>query len=171
MSRMLAVHEQRITKQEEIDAVLFDKIDKLRDKMDSDHDIVTQRLSLLERKLWIGIGILGAVVAFTNPQAIKTLRPLLSSAESAIVRTSGCLCEWIILIPSLLDSYLTVRKIQESKGKSYNFRCPICGDSKKNKSKTRGYLYAVKANTNFKCHNCGASMSLTTFERSRSCYP
>ena len=85
VSRMLAVHEERITKQEEIDAVLFDKIDKLRDKMDSDHDIVTQRLSLLERKLWIGIGSLGAIVAFTNPQALKTLRPLLSSAESAIV--------------------------------------------------------------------------------------
>ena len=85
VSRMLAVHEERITKQEEIDAVLFDKIDKLRDKMDSDHDYVTQRLSLLERKLWIGIGALGAVLILTNPQAIKTLRPLLSSAESAIV--------------------------------------------------------------------------------------
>jgi len=86
VSRMLAVHEERISKQEEIDAVLFDKIDKLRDKMDSDHDIVTQRLSLLERKLWIGIGILGAIVALTNPQAIKTLKPLLSSAESAIIQ-------------------------------------------------------------------------------------
>ena len=86
VSRMLAVHEERITKQEEIDAVLFDKIDKLRDKMDSDHDIVTQRLSLLERKLWIGIGALGAVLIITNPQAIKMIRPLLSSAESAIVR-------------------------------------------------------------------------------------
>jgi len=86
VSRMLAVHEERITKQEEIDAVLFDKIDKLRDKMDSDHDYVTQRLSLLERKLWIGIGALGAVLIFTNPQAIKTLRPLLSSAEGAIIQ-------------------------------------------------------------------------------------
>jgi hypothetical protein len=85
VSRMLAVHEERITKQEEIDAVLFDKIDKLRDKMDSDHDIVTKRLSLLERKLWIGIGALAAVLVLTNPQAIRTLRPLLSSAESAIV--------------------------------------------------------------------------------------
>ena len=85
VSRMLAVHEERISKQETIDEILFDKIDKLRDKMDSDHDNVTKRLSLLERKLWIGIGILGAVVALTNPQAIKTLRPLLSSAESAIV--------------------------------------------------------------------------------------
>ena len=85
VSRMLAVHEERITKQEEIDAVLFDKIDKLRDKMDSDHDSTTKRLSLLERKLWIGIGALGAVLILTNPQAIKTLKPLLSSAESAIV--------------------------------------------------------------------------------------
>ena len=85
VSRMLAVHEERITKQEDIDSVLFDKIDKLRDKMDSDHDNVTKRLSLLERKLWIGIGALGAVLIITNPQAIKTLRPLLSSAESAIV--------------------------------------------------------------------------------------
>ena len=85
VSRMLAVHEQRISKQEEIDEVLFDKIDKLRDKMDSDHDSVTQRLSLLERKLWIGIGALGSILVLTNPQAIKTLKPLLSSAESAIM--------------------------------------------------------------------------------------
>ena len=86
VSRMLAVHEERITKQEEIDAVLFDKIDKLRDKMDSDHDSVTQRLSLLERKLWIGLGALGAIVALSNPQAIKMIRPLLSSADSAIMQ-------------------------------------------------------------------------------------
>ena len=85
VSRMLAVHEERISKQEEIDSILFDKIDKLRDKMDSDHDSVSKRLSLLERKLWVGIGVLGAVVAISNPQAIKTLRPLLSSAESVIV--------------------------------------------------------------------------------------
>ena len=85
VSRMLAVHEERITKQEDIDSVLFDKIDKLRDKMDRDHDIVSKRLSILERKLWIGIGALGAVLILTNPQAIKTLKPLLSSADSAIV--------------------------------------------------------------------------------------
>ena len=82
----MAVHEQRISKQEEIDEILFVKIDKLRDKMDSDHDSVSERLSLLERKLWIGIGALGAVLILTNPQAIKTLRPLLSSAESAIIQ-------------------------------------------------------------------------------------
>ena len=86
VSRMLAVHEQRITKQEEIDEILFDKIDKLRDKMDSDHDSVSQRLSILERKLWIGIGTLGAVLALSNPAAIKVIEPLLSSANSAIMQ-------------------------------------------------------------------------------------
>ena len=85
VSRMLAVHEERISKQEEIDSILFDKIDKLRDKMDSDHDSVSKRLSLLERKLWVGIGILGAVVALSNPQAIRTLKPLLSSSGNAIM--------------------------------------------------------------------------------------
>ena len=86
VSRMLAVHEQRISKQEEIDEILFDKIDKLRDKMDSDHDIVSERLSLLERKLWIGIGALGAIVALSNPQAIKMVEPLISATGDAIIR-------------------------------------------------------------------------------------
>lgn len=85
VSRMLAVHEERISKQEEIDSILFDKIDKLRDKMDRDHDGVVTRLSKLERKIWIAIGILGAFVAVANPQAIKTLKPLLSSTNGAIM--------------------------------------------------------------------------------------
>tara|TARA_B100001059_G_scaffold19976_1_gene16228 strand:- start:1654 stop:2055 length:402 start_codon:yes stop_codon:yes gene_type:complete len=85
VSRMLAVHEERIGKQEKIDTVLFDKIDKLRDKMDSDHDIVTKRLSLLEKKLWIGMGALGAILIVTNPQSIKTLKPLLGNVNSAIL--------------------------------------------------------------------------------------
>jgi hypothetical protein len=85
VSRMLAVHEERIGKQEKNDMVLFDKIDKLRDKMDSDHDSTTKRLSLLEKKLWIGVGALGAILIITNPQSIKTLKPLLGNVNSAIV--------------------------------------------------------------------------------------
>ena len=54
-------------------------------------------------------------------------------------------------------------KFKRVKADLFNFRCPICGDSSKNKTKTRGYLYTVKNNTNFKCHNCGASMSLNNF--------
>ena len=56
-----------------------------------------------------------------------------------------------------------LQKFKKIKSNLYNFRCPICGDSQKNKSKTRGYLYAVKADVNFRCHNCGASMTLSNF--------
>jgi len=61
----------------------------------------------------------------------------------------------------LISSRLT--KFKRVKPDLYNFRCPICGDSQKNKSKTRGYLYAVKADMNYRCHNCGASMTLSNF--------
>ena len=56
VSRMLAVHEERLSKSEEIDSVLFAKIDELRDKMDSDHHSVLSRLQELEKKVWVGIG-------------------------------------------------------------------------------------------------------------------
>jgi predicted RNA-binding Zn-ribbon protein involved in translation (DUF1610 family) len=56
-----------------------------------------------------------------------------------------------------------LQKFKKIKSDLYNFRCPICGDSQKNKSKTRGYLYGVKADVNFRCHNCGASMTLSSF--------
>jgi transcription elongation factor Elf1 len=56
-----------------------------------------------------------------------------------------------------------LQKFKRVKSDLYNFRCPICGDSKKNKSKMRGYLYAMKADVNFKCHNCGSSMTFSSF--------
>ena len=54
-------------------------------------------------------------------------------------------------------------KFKRVKANLYNFRCPICGDSKKHKNKARGYFYPIKSNTNFRCHNCGASMSFNSF--------
>lgn len=42
----------------------------------------------------------------------------------------------------------------------YNFRCPICGDSQKNKTKTRGYIYPKSGALFYFCHNCSASLSL-----------
>ena len=54
-------------------------------------------------------------------------------------------------------------KFKRVKANLYNFRCPICGDSQKNRNKARGYLYSVKNNTNFKCHNCGVNISFNNF--------
>ena len=61
----------------------------------------------------------------------------------------------------LVSSRLT--KFKRVKPNLYNFRCPICGDSKKHKNKSRGYFYGIKANVNYRCHNCGASMSFNNF--------
>ena len=65
--------------------------------------------------------------------------------------------KYIGLISSRLE------KFKKVKIDLYNFRCPICGDSKKSRNKTRGYFYVVKNNTNFKCHNCGSSLSFNNF--------
>jgi len=69
------------------------------------------------------------------------------------------------LIDSKYIGLVSVRlqKFKKVKQDLYNFRCPICGDSKKNKNRTRGYIYAVKNNANFKCHNCGESLSFNNF--------
>lgn len=69
---------------------------------------------------------------------------------------------------SIDEKYITflsgrLDKLKKVKTGLYNCRCPLCGDSQRNKSKARGYFYQVKNNTNYKCHNCGASMSFNNF--------
>jgi transcription elongation factor Elf1 len=43
----------------------------------------------------------------------------------------------------------------------YNFRCPYCGDSQKNRTKARGYVMTSGAHYTYKCHNCGISASFS----------
>ena len=79
VSRMLAVHEERISKQEEIDGILFAKIDKLRDKMDVDHDNVLQRIRRLEQRVWMLVGglavlTIGVRIVTTFPQILTSLQ-------------------------------------------------------------------------------------------------
>lgn len=82
VSRMLAVHEERLTKQEEIDIVLFTKIDQLRDKMDTDHKDVLTRLQGLEKKVWVGIGIVAALSFLFNSPVLTFQQ------ETDIIKTS-----------------------------------------------------------------------------------
>ena len=49
----------------------------------------------------------------------------------------------------------------KSKGSNlWNFRCPYCGDSKKSKTKSRGFVYQKKNDLFYKCHNCGLGTTL-----------
>lgn len=57
-------------------------------------------------------------------------------------------------------------KLERFKQKSewlWNFRCCLCGDSHKNKFKTRGYIYRRKSDLFYTCHNCGTSISFGNF--------
>jgi len=45
----------------------------------------------------------------------------------------------------------------------FNFRCPICGDSQKNKYKARGYIFRKKNDLFYRCHNCSVGMTMNNF--------
>ena len=77
VSRMLAVHEERISNQEETDTILFTKIDKLRDKMDGDHDLVLQRIRQLEKRVWMAVG--GIAVISITLRVFTTLPKVLTN--------------------------------------------------------------------------------------------
>ena len=69
-----------------------------------------------------------------------------------------------------MSSYIDIKylniispQLQLFKKKSdalWNFRCPYCGDSRKNKTKARGFVYRKKNDLFFKCHNCGVGTTI-----------
>ena len=56
-----------------------------------------------------------------------------------------------------------LQRFARKKEDLYNFRCPLCGDSQKNKTKCRGYVYRKKNDYFYMCHNCGAGTSFYNF--------
>jgi predicted RNA-binding Zn-ribbon protein involved in translation (DUF1610 family) len=61
---------------------------------------------------------------------------------------------------NLLSPRLEKYKVKTNSPFTANFRCPICGDSKKNTHKARGYIFSRKGGLFYKCHNCGYGASL-----------
>ena len=55
-----------------------------------------------------------------------------------------------------------LERFKRKNDNTYLFRCPLCGDSQKNRTKTRGYIYQKANDALFYCHNCHASMRLGT---------
>lgn len=53
-----------------------------------------------------------------------------------------------------------LRNFKQQKDYLWNFSCPVCGDSKKNKLKARAYIYRKKSDLFCKCHNCGYGSNL-----------
>ena len=54
-------------------------------------------------------------------------------------------------------------KFKQSNTNLWNFRCPICGDSQKNKNKRRGFIYEKQNKYFYRCHNCDFGATFSTF--------
>lgn len=84
VTKMLAVHEERISKQEETESILFAKIDKLRDKVDRDYDSIVSRVQIIEKRVWMAIGAIACITFFTNnTRVVEILTP---PAQGSIIQ-------------------------------------------------------------------------------------
>jgi len=83
VSKMLAVHDERLVKQEKIDEVLFKKIDDLHVKVVADNKVVLERLGNLERKVWTGLGIIGTIMVVLQVAGPNKILRLLSSTQTS----------------------------------------------------------------------------------------
>jgi hypothetical protein len=63
----------------------------------------------------------------------------------------------------LLQISPKLQRFAQKKTDLFNFRCPFCGDSQKNKSKARGFIYRKKNDYFFTCHNCGEGHTFYNF--------
>lgn len=52
---------------------------------------------------------------------------------------------------------------KQKKEDLFQFRCPFCNDSKKNKIKSRGYIYRKGTDFLYRCHNCNEGYNMYNF--------
>ena len=97
MGQILAVHNEKLDKQDKIDEVLFEKIDRLHAdvnretnaiKKGCERDIrkVDDRLRLMEKKMWSIFGALSIISFLVSPVGQKVVGPVLTgSSQSSII--------------------------------------------------------------------------------------
>tara|TARA_A100000171_G_C2075912_1_gene117157 strand:+ start:368 stop:742 length:375 start_codon:yes stop_codon:yes gene_type:complete len=91
MGQMLAVHDEKLDKQDRIDAVLFEKIEQVDEKLDRhandikkgcerDIKLVDNRLRTIEKKMWSIFGALSIISFLVSPIGQRIIRPMLTPA-------------------------------------------------------------------------------------------
>ena len=89
MGQLLAVHNEKLDKQDRIDAVLFEKIEQVQENLDRhaetikkgcerDIRLVDDRLRLMEKKMWSIFGGLAIISFIVSPMGQKFVRPILT---------------------------------------------------------------------------------------------
>ena len=97
MGQLLAVHNEKLDKQDSIDAVLFEKIEQVDEKLDRhandikkgcerDIRLVDGRLRTIEKKMWTIAGALTIISFVVSPLGQIFIRNLTGNTTSAIIR-------------------------------------------------------------------------------------
>ena len=100
MGKLLAVHNEKLDKQDRIDAVLFEKVESLHREVNrSTNDIkkgcerdirlIDDRLRLMEKKMWSIFGGLAIISFLVSPVGQRMLKPLSESSQSRLTPTTG----------------------------------------------------------------------------------
>ena len=93
MGQILAVHNEKLDKQDKIDQVLFEKVDRLHADLNRETDSIKRgcerdirkvddRLRLMEKKMWSIFGALSLLSFLVSPVGQKIIRPLLTNGEN-----------------------------------------------------------------------------------------
>ena len=96
MGQMLAVHDEKLDKQDRIDAVLFEKVEsvhrevnrraqEIKDGCERDIRKVDDRLRVMEKKMWSIFGGLALISFIVSPVGQKVIRPLLTPVPAAVI--------------------------------------------------------------------------------------
>ena len=97
MGQLLAVHNEKLDKQDRIDAVLFEKIESLHKDMgratdeikkgcERDIRLVDQRLRMMEKKMWTIAGALTVISFVVSPVGQKVVKGLTLSPQPSIIQ-------------------------------------------------------------------------------------
>tara|TARA_Y100001938_G_scaffold110415_1_gene150938 strand:- start:45 stop:425 length:381 start_codon:yes stop_codon:yes gene_type:complete len=98
MGELLAVHNEKLDKQDRIDAVLFEKIDSLHKDLERttteikkgcerDIRLVDQRLRMIEKKMWTIAGALTIISFVVSPIGQRFVRGLTTTTQTSIIQT------------------------------------------------------------------------------------
>ena len=95
MGQLLAVHNEKLDKQDKVDEVLFEKVDNLHSSLKRETDaikkgcerdirIVDERLRTMEKKMWSIFGALSIISFLVSPVGQRIIRPVLTNANSSV---------------------------------------------------------------------------------------
>ena len=96
MGKLLAVHNEKLDKQDRVDEILFEKLDRLSDQVRVETDkikigcerdirLIDERLRVLEKKMWSVAGALAVVSFLLSPVGQRIVRPILTGDQQSSI--------------------------------------------------------------------------------------